>query len=112
MAYLIASYLVWTIVLLRVIFVPPSKSADFLSGFVLAFLITMVCVYDAAAVGQPWAFGERLPFLILWPVAVPIYVVRSRGWWGCVLLMIHGSVLFSVSFAVAITAVLVRFLGK
>jgi hypothetical protein len=71
----------------------------------------MVCASDAAVLGKPWAFGVRLPFLILWPVTTPLYVVRSRGWWGCVLLMIHGSLLFAISFAVAIIAVLARFLG-
>lgn len=112
MAYLGASYLVLVITLTRTLVAPRDVLNDYLLGTTLAVLVTMTCVYDAAVRGRPWAFGARFPFLVVWPVATPLYVIRSRGWWGLVVLLIHFAVLFAIVFALAIVAVVTGLVGR
>ena len=111
MAYLVASYLVWLMVLTRVGIVRKVVSTDYVSGSILAVLVTMTCAYDAAVLRRPWAFGARFAFLSTWPVATPLYILRSRGWWGCVVLLIHGSVLIAIVIAVAVVVGVAHLLG-
>jgi hypothetical protein len=107
MAYLAASYGALLMVAARTVIIHGGSLTDQLFGSILAVLVTMTCVYDAAVLRRPWAYGVRLPFLIFWPLAVPLYVVRSRGWRGCAVVLIHGSVLIAILIAFGIIAVVV-----
>jgi hypothetical protein len=60
---------------------------------VIAVLVTMTCVADARAQGRPMLEPARLAMLLACPVAVPVYLLWSRGWWGLAVLSI---VLFSL----------------
>lgn len=93
-AYLVGTYLFLFMAVARAVIVGKESAGDALVGATLAVLITMICVYDAAVLGRPWAMGVRFSFLIFWPLAVPVYIIRSRGWWGCVVILLHAGVLF------------------
>jgi len=111
-AYLLASYLVLLFTITHTFVAQRNIANDYFYETTLAVLVTMTCAYDAAVRGRPWAFGARLPFLVVWPVATPLYIIRSRGWWGCVLLLIHLAALFAIVIALAIVAVLAGLVGR
>ena len=96
----------------RLLIVPNDDSIHHLFGAAVGVLVTMACVYDAAVLGCPWSLGVRLPFLVVWPVAMPLYIVRSRGWWGCLLLLIHGSVLLATIFNYGVIVVVMQIAGR
>jgi hypothetical protein len=93
-------------------FVRRESTTDGLISSTIAVLIAMTCAYDAAVLGRPWAMGERFAFAIVWPVALPIYIIRSRGWWGCALLLIHAAALSLVACAIGTAAVLSQGVGR
>jgi hypothetical protein len=111
-AYLVASYLVWLMVMTRVLIMRDDASTDYVSGSILAVLITMACAYDAALLRRPWAFGARFPFLSTWPVSTPLYIIRSRGSWGCVVLLIHAALLVAIVVAIAIVVGVAHLMGR
>jgi hypothetical protein len=43
---------------------------------------------------------------------MPLYVIRSRGWRGCVVLLIHGFLVLAIVVAVAVVIGLAHFLGR
>ncbi len=88
------------------------SAVDGLIGSTIVVLITMTCAYDAAVLGRPWALGARFPFLIFWPAALPAYVVCSRGWWGCVVMLIHAAVLSVMACVFGIATVLLQGVGR
>lgn len=112
LAYLVVSYLALFMTLTHAGIGRQGGSADYLFGSALAVLITMTCAYDASVLGRPWAIGVRLPFLIVWPVAMPLYLIRSRGWRGCLMLLIHVIVLAGIVVAVAIMAGLAQIFSR
>src|SRR5690242_15521817 len=94
LAYIAASYFAFIFVMIRTMSVPQGSGSDPLFGTALAVFVTMACVADSAALGRPIAFEVRLPFAVTWPVTLPIYLLRSRGWWGVlILLTIVGSLI-------------------
>jgi hypothetical protein len=112
MAYLVAFYLAFLIAVTRSVIVLREDIIHHLFAATVGVLVTMACVFDAAVRRQPWAFGVRFPFLISWPVAMPLYIIRSRGWWGCVVLLIHVSVLIAIGISFAVVAGLAHLLGR
>jgi hypothetical protein len=99
-------------VMTRVLIMRDDGSPDYVSGSILAVLITMTCAYDAALLGRPWAFGARLPFLTTWPVSTPLYLIRSRGWWGCILLLIHVALTVALVVAIAVVVGVAHLMGR
>jgi hypothetical protein len=112
MAYLMASYLMLLMAMTGDLVINRGVLRDYLFGTTLALTVTMTCVYDAAVLGRPWANGARLPFLVVWPIALPAYCIRSRGWWGCVVLLIHVSLVIAIVVAISIIVVVVQALGQ
>ena len=103
---------VWSLVGIRSFQAVTGPKIDTWLVKTVGVLVTMTCVFDAAALGRPWAFGARLPFLIVWPFTMPLYIIRSRGWWGCVLLLIHVALLVAILVAVVVVVGLAHLLGR
>jgi len=94
LAYIAAAWLTFAFVIFRAFFVRQEGLSDYLFATALAVFVTMACVADAAVLGRPIAFEVRFPFAMTWPAALPIYLLRSRGWWGlAVLAAILGAVI-------------------
>ena len=85
----------------------PTSSTD-LFGATLAVLVTMTCVADSAVRGSPLVLGERLPYLIAWPIVVPLYTIATRGWWGLIVLSLHLGLLIAVLIVCAVVSVFIR----
>ena len=107
-AYLISSYLFAVMAVVHAVLVRQQNPAEVFVSITLVTMITMTCAYDAAVRGRPWAMGERFSFAAFWPVALPGYVIYSRGWWGSALLLIHVAVLTLLACAIAIVTVVLR----
>ena len=108
LAYIVASYLTFVFVMFRAGFAPQEAASDILYAFALAVFVTMAGVADSAMLGRPIAFEVRFPFAITWPAALPIYLLRSRGWWGVVVVLailglVIGTSFVSAAFAVTAT---------
>ncbi|MBI3866765.1 MAG: hypothetical protein HY290_33205 [Planctomycetia bacterium] len=112
LAYLVAGYLSFLMAVVRTPFAGDNRPVDFLFGTALAVMVTMTCVFDGAVLNRPWAMGVRFPFLIVWPIALPLYIIRSRGWWGCALLLIHAVALFFVVAVIAIITFVMQGVGR
>ena len=104
--FVVGAYLLATMGLLRATFVDRRSEFDGAFGTILAIVVTMACVADSVVIGRPIVHGARFPFMAIWPAAAPIYILRSRGWWGVVVLFIHLAILLGVLVACAIARVL------
>jgi len=99
LAYIVAAWLTFAFVMFRAFLVRQEGLSDYLFSTSFAVFVTMACVADAAVLGQPIAFEVRFPFAMTWPAALPIYLLRSRGWWGlAVLVAIFGGVIGTAIF--------------
>ena len=105
--FVVGAYLLAAMGFLRATFVDRTSEFDAVFGPILAILVTMACVADSMVLGCPIVHGARFPFMAIWPAAAPIYLLRSRGWWGLVVLFIHLGILLGVVVACAIARVLV-----
>jgi hypothetical protein len=112
LAYIAAAYLMFAFVVIRAPIVPQGSASDPLFSTALAVFVTMACVADSAVLKRPIAFEVRMPFAVTWPASLPIYLLRSRGWWGgAVLLALLGS-LIVLSIACATIGVAATLLMK
>ncbi len=54
--------------------------ADLLIAVTTCCGMALVCVHDARRMGKPMACVAGLALVVAWPVAIPVYLVWSRGW--------------------------------
>ena len=87
LAYIAAAGVAFLFLMIRAMSAPQGTQSDPLFATALAVFVTMACVADSAALGRPIAFEVRLPFAVMWPVTMPIYLIRARGWWGVLILL-------------------------
>lgn len=72
--------------------------------------LTLWVLRDAHERGLPLAFDQGLFVYIAWPVYIPIYLVRSRGWKGILWLALFAGI-YGLSIVLAVmAATLVRVL--
>ena len=62
-----------------------------------ASLATYGCIVDSRIIGRPIVQSVHWIMFFTWPLAVPIYLIYSRGLRGVVLLILHGIGLIIVS---------------
>ncbi|MGE3240101.1 MAG: hypothetical protein AB7G28_11385 [Pirellulales bacterium] len=53
-----------------------------LGAILLASTSAGWCLADASWRGQPMTWAAQLLAYMFWPIAVPIYLIASRGWRG------------------------------
>lgn len=54
-------------------------AADLLLSIAIGCVLAVSCVTDARRIGRPLPSGAGFAILVLWPIAVPIYLLSSRG---------------------------------
>ena len=57
------------------------------------------CVVDSRVRGSPIVQSLHWIIFFTWPIAVPIYLVWSRRWWGLGLALAHGIGIYAVCLA-------------
>jgi len=56
------------------------------------------CLVDASWRGQPLTWAAQLLTFLFWPIAVPIYLVSSRGWRGLGWALLNALAFYATSF--------------
>ena len=62
---------------------------DFLYSVVMAFVLTQICIIDGKISGKPLLPNTYWLVLILYPVAVPVLIIRAHGIKGAGILIVH-----------------------
>jgi hypothetical protein len=55
---------------------------DYIPNFLMACTAAGWCVVDARRRGKPIVLAVQFIMLIFWSLAVPIYLIATRGWRG------------------------------
>jgi hypothetical protein len=79
------------------------NSGDWLSLFfavAFAFTVTYWCIVDGRVVGHPILTSFYWLMFFLWPVAVPIYLIWTRGLRGLGFALLHAIGLWGISLVV------------
>ena len=67
-----------------------SGVVHFLFSIMAASVATYWCVLDARILGRPIVQSVHWIMFFTWPLAVPIYLIRSRGLRGLGMVVLHG----------------------
>jgi len=89
-----------------------SNTLVILLGSVLfALLVTGWCVVDARKLGKPMLPVVQMIMFFTWPIAVPIYLIWTRGFRGLGYTLLHAAGLYAVM-AAAVVLTLYAFYGS
>jgi len=108
LAYIAAIYLTLAIDCFRFGFLQKETASGYLFSTSIAIFVTMACVADSAIMGRSIPFEVRLPFTVTWIASMPIYLLRSRGWWGALYLFVFLGSLIGVGIACAVIGFIAR----
>ncbi len=73
---------------------PDPPAVDWILSILLAFIMVMLCQSDARQRQKPLTRSLGFVMLITWPLAVPAYLIWSRGWKGLWLTLLHALLLY------------------
>lgn len=62
---------------------PDGSGRDQIFSAASAIALILFCRADALERGRWLSHGEQLSMLVLWPLAVPVYLFQTRSWRGC-----------------------------
>lgn len=71
----------------------------YLGKFLLACTAAEWCLIDASYRGRPMTWSVQFLTLIFWSIAVPIYLIATRGWRGVGWVLLHGVGIYATIFA-------------
>jgi hypothetical protein len=89
---------------IRVIVPSTVPVIEVIFALTIATVITLLCVADSKVLGKPLIHSVREIMFLTWPLAVPIYVVWSRRFWGLLILSLHVFLLFVTYYLAAVFA--------
>ena len=99
MALMVTTYTTWYVVILHALI----RNGEDLIGLVLALfipiLICSTCIVDARILGRPILHSARFAIVATWPIAVPVYLLWSRGASGLWTILIHFGLITCCAFA-------------
>ncbi|MGQ0636786.1 MAG: hypothetical protein ACT4QC_19415 [Planctomycetaceae bacterium] len=101
-----AAYLGFATICAHALLTSQRSRIDIFLALVVATFVSLACVADARILRRPLACPVRAALFFFWPIALPVYLLWSRGWWGLAIVLIHGTVGFGVVMICAIAAVL------
>lgn len=101
-AFLIALYFVIAAGVVHASLVAEAGPVDLLRAFCTAIIVTLLCITDSKIIGRPMLHAARWIMFFTWPVAVPIYLVWSRGAKGLLVLVGHVGALVGMSVGIVV----------
>jgi hypothetical protein len=66
-----------------------SRERGFFNSFILALLLTQVCIVDGRIMGKPVSIFSRWLVFMLYGIAVPVFIIRAHGFKGVVIVIAH-----------------------
>lgn len=104
-----AFYLFVALLFVRAWAIGAQTLADLGLAICAAAAVTLACIADSKIVARPIPHAARWVMLFLWPVAVPLYLLWSRGWRGLIVLVAF--FIGYIALALAIPLVMFNVLG-
>lgn len=95
----VAMYLVSAVTNVTAVLRPEGLLVHLLFPLAVCSIMTYWCVIDARMLGSPIVRSLHWIIFFTWPVAVPIYLIWSRGLRGLGLALVHAVGLLAVSVA-------------
>ena len=102
LSLLICFYISVAAVAVHTSLVPKQGSFDLLLSLFTALVVTLLCITDSKVRGKPMVQAAQWIMFFTWPIAVPIYLVWSRGAKGLLILFGH-----IVALLVMVTAIII-----
>ena len=65
------------------------KEREYFYFLMLALVLTHVCIIDGKIIGKPLSIFSYWIVFWLYSLAVPVCIVRSRGWAGLKIVIVH-----------------------
>jgi hypothetical protein len=87
--FLIAFYVLVAMWTIRANIFAAETGVDAIIAVCIAISATLACIVDSKIVARPMSHAGQWVMLLVWPVAVPIYLLSSRGWRGFKWIAIH-----------------------
>ena len=93
------AYLIMVAMGVRLGFCPNGmpKEREYFYSIMLALVLTHVCIVDGRIIGKSLSIFNYWIVFMLYQIAVPVCIVRSRGWIGLKYVIIHFVGLYLVS---------------
>src|SRR5574341_1995463 len=99
-SFLAGLYLLGALWGVRSAVLPPDATLDFGFGILVAIAVVASCVYDSRLVGKTIVRSMLWLMFMAWPVAMPTYLIWSRGWKkGVFLTAMHAVLYYAVILA-------------
>ncbi|MHC4970712.1 MAG: hypothetical protein ACYTG3_00085 [Planctomycetota bacterium] len=108
LGFLLIAYVLFALRGARDATLPEPCLSDLAMAFLAAIAVTKACVMDSRLVGKPLPRAARWVMFFTWPLAVPVYLVWSRGWVGLAWIAAHlvaATVVVQAAKAVALVVV-------
>lgn len=100
---IVSIYLLWAASGIMQTLASPPAWLLWLNALLAASAVTTWCVVDAKHQGQRIVQVLQVLLFFTWPVGAPVYLVRSRGWFGAFLAIVHS---LGLAFTYAIASLL------
>lgn len=73
------------------------KEREYFYSLMLALVLTHVCIVDGKIIGKPLSIFNYWIVFWLYSIAVPVCIIRSRGWTGLKIVIVHFIALYIAS---------------
>ena len=84
---------------------------DLLIRVIVPLMMARTCAADARLMGKPINLLSQWHILLAWPIALPICLVRSRGWRGVGLVALHLAAVMTILVLAVFTRVILLYLA-
>ena len=85
----VAVYLIMIPVGSRAVIYAQPNRVDYVISLIIGILVTQFCILDAKILGKNLARSFYWLIFFTWPLAVPLYLMWSRGWKGLLWAFVH-----------------------
>jgi hypothetical protein len=65
------------------------KEREYFYSLMLALVLTHVCIVDSKIIGKPLSIFSYWIVFWLYSIAVPVCIIRKRGWSGLKIVIVH-----------------------
>lgn len=90
LGFLLIAYVLFALTGARAAVATERGLSDLVIGLLVAIAVTKACVMDSRLVGKPLPRAARWVMFLMWPLAVPVYLLWVRGWAGLGWVALHG----------------------
>ena len=109
LALLITAYSLFAIHCVRGILFPKPSGIELLNSIAIAIVVTLACIEDSHVLKRPMVRVAQWLMVFTWPVAVPIYLIWSRGARGFRVILLHVALIVGTYVVVAVPLLIIGY---